>query len=100
MSRMWIWLLSLFYLVAALGFAAYEVVQNPFWKLNTGTIGETVGGGLTVYGANALLPVVVWGFVRFRRQAARPVLLRWYHEQFQEMVAGGQLVYYQGYVLL
>jgi hypothetical protein len=77
MSRRWIWLWSLLYLVAAIAFAAYEVVQNPFWKFNLRTIGETVGGGLAVYGASAVLPLIAWGFARFRQQVARPVFVAW-----------------------
>jgi hypothetical protein len=77
MSRNWIWLLSLLYLAAAIAFAAYEMVQNPFWKFNVGTIGETVGAGLAVYGTSAALPLIAWGLARFRQQTARPVFVAW-----------------------
>jgi hypothetical protein len=77
MSRNWIWLLSLLYLAAAITFAAYEVVQNPFWQFNVRTIGAAVGGGLAVYGGSAALPLIAWSFARFRRQAARPVFAAW-----------------------
>lgn len=77
MRRKWIWLLSLLYLVACLGFSAYESMQNPLWNLNTRTIGEMVGGGLAIYGASALLPVIGWAVARFRRQAAPPAFVAW-----------------------
>jgi hypothetical protein len=77
MSRLWIVLLSAIYLAAALAFGAYEVSQNPPWTLNTRTAGEMVGGGLGVYVASAILPMIAWGFARFGRHAARPVFLAW-----------------------
>jgi hypothetical protein len=65
------------YLAAAFAFGAYEVVQNPFWKLNTRTVGEVVGAGLFVYAASAIVPMIAWGFARFGKHAARPVFLVW-----------------------
>jgi hypothetical protein len=35
--------------VACLSFAFFEKTQNPFWTLNAATIGETIGGALTVF---------------------------------------------------
>jgi hypothetical protein len=73
----WIVLLSAIYLAAALAFGAYEASQNPLWRPDTRTMGEVVGAGLIVYVASAIVPMIGWGFARFRQHAARPVFLAW-----------------------
>jgi hypothetical protein len=77
MPRAWIWLLSFLYLVMAVAFSAYEAIQNPHWKLDGHTIGRMIGGGLFIYGASAVVPVIAWGFARFRQGVAPPVFVTW-----------------------
>jgi hypothetical protein len=77
MPRLWIGLLSFMYLAAALAFGAYEVIQNPFWNLNTRTMGEIVGAGLFLYAASGTVPMIAWGLARFGQRAAGPAFLAW-----------------------
>lgn len=66
MSRSTIAITITLYFVACLIFAFFEKTQNPFWTHNAATIGETVGGALTVFVLGGSIPIVAWGSMRFR----------------------------------
>ncbi len=77
MSRTTVAIAIILYLVASLSFAFFERTQNPFWTFDAGTIGESVGGALAIFIGGALIPIIIWGLMRFRASRAAVPLLLW-----------------------
>jgi hypothetical protein len=66
------------YFLAALAFAFFRVLSNPFFAgLDIPTLGEAIGGALLLFLGAGLLPVLRWILDRFRPQDAWQTLASW-----------------------
>jgi hypothetical protein len=78
MSRKSIGVLLGIYFLAALAFALFRVISNPFFAgLNGRTLGAAIGGALLLFIGAGLLPSLGWGLYRFRPQYAWRTLASW-----------------------
>jgi hypothetical protein len=72
-----IWLLLLIYFTAALSFALYEAMLDPFWVPSSRTVGNLVGAGFATFALAGILPMIGWAFVKFRASSAVVPMVAW-----------------------
>jgi len=83
MSRKSVALMMLSYFIAAFAFAAFTEFQK-FATFNFGNpifsivfVSEAFGGAAALYVISGIIPMIVWGFSRFRSQNAGAPLMIW-----------------------
>jgi hypothetical protein len=78
MSRKVIWLLCFCYLAAAIAFAGFEAWLDPLsGYIPAALAGHIVGGGIGIFAMAAVVPMIIWAFLRFRAVNAGGVFVLW-----------------------
>jgi GYF domain 2 len=71
-----LWLIALYFLVALI-FSSYVEMSKPFAKIDYVSVAKGLGAAFALFLISGILPMIVWGFRRFRSEVALTPMALW-----------------------